>query len=1309
LKKYPLIVFIFTFCSAALAHTRITTSTGELPKWSTMPITYWINEKGLSQIENGSEFSTVHASFQTWENVPTADIRFSYLGTTFVSGAGFDGLNVVTFADTSTPLGSGVIAVTYSWFRSEIGNDGLIRRAVGEADISFSTALEFSTSGEENRFDLQGVLTHEVGHLLGLDHSGLISSVMVPFGAHSQLDQRTLAYDDIVGISETYPRGGVPADLGQIRGGIRSGVTPVFGAHVVAVNSEGTPLVSALSQSDGTYVLGYLPPGAYRVYVEPLDLPVSRAELGGFYSGLRTDFGTTYSGNVPSLTEALAVNIAAGATATADILTLPRGSSGLNVTRPAFAPRISRGASGTLTIGGEDLTAGVAISASSPSVILGLPTFGGPISSVAPTSARFLISISPDTALGPKNIIVNRGPDTSVLSGAVVIRDPGPSSISVAPAIGPVDGGTAVTIAGTNFRSGAQVYFGGLPATDINVVSPGAITATVPRNSPATVNVVVMNPDGTWGVASRAFMYEASQPSITRVAPLSGPPATAVLIQGANFDARTQNITVRFNGVAARVAGATATVITAIVPYGATTGLVSVTIFDKTIDGPVFTVTPAAGSTNVATARFNFIDASVAGGGTSLTFNSNDDAVVLTSLPFDFSLFRDIYLAGSSISVTTNGFLSLENISASEFQNAALPGQTVTRPSGSTSSIPPSLIAPFWDDLLMNFDSTITTRTVGTAPNRQFVVQWSNMSILDEDGRNQNARLTFEAVLFEGSNDIQFVYHTMTGTRADGSSATVGLQDLKRVTAVQTAFNEPVLSSEQFRTYRFDNGSYSELSPDSTPPSMPVIADEGTVTANRTQLAASWTADDPESGVREFFYAVGTTPGGIQIRPFTSTAQNSIVVTGLNLQAGVTYYFAVKAINGVGLESEISVSDGIRFDSSYQPQIKIIPSASTDGVEFTGLAFLAPSAMAVVLRAYDPAGSMVVGPGIRNPATFSLTGGQQHARLLTELFGLQNFDGWIEAEASGTGLGVFTATGRWDMSTLDGSVARDTSSDFVLFHGGASAILVNPSPRTASVTMTFLNISGSRSFAIPPRGRVITTLEDTVRVQSSEALAAVERTSAPGKVSMSAAAPAADAQAMLVFPHSVIGAGYTSTLTLVNVSGTVQNVSIAPDRIVRLDPNRSMRVPMTTAVVGPGPHVAAIRVNAAAPFGQPSVVGVLDIENESGLVTMGARPAASEFAFPHLANGHGLFTGLAFATGDNDTRITIEIYEPTGGAPKSATITLGANRQLGRLVSELVPGTATQLGGYIRIRSDQPIWAWEIYGSGEVMASGPPL
>src|SRR5262245_78094 len=108
-------------------------------------------------------------------------------------------------------------------------------------------------------------------------------------------------------------------------------------------------------------------------------------------------------------------------------------------------------------------------------------------------------------------------------------------------------------------------------------------------------------------------------------------------------------------------------------------------------------------------------------------------------------------------------------------------------------------------------------------------------------------------------------------------------------------------------------------------------------------------------------------------------------------------------------------------------------------------------------------------------------------------------------------------------------------------------------------------------------------------------------------------------------------------------------------------------------------------------------------------MTIGARPAAREFAFPHVANGNAFFTGLAFATGSTTSTVTIEVFEAAGGTPKSATITLGANQQLARLVSELVPGSATQVGGYIRIHSDQPIWAWEIYGSAQGMASGPPL
>src|SRR6185369_9554802 len=170
----------------------------------------------------------------------------------------------------------------------------------------------------------------------------------------------------------------------------------------------------------------------------------------------------------------------------------------------------------------------------------------------------------------------------------------------------------------------------------------------------------------------------------------------------------------------------------------------------------------------------------------------------------------------------------------------------------------------------------------------------------------------------------------------------------------------------------------------------------------------------------------------------------------------------------------------------------------------------------------DASGNPITGTGVRNPSMISLIAGQQSAKLISELFGVQTFDGWIEVEASAPGLGIFTATGAWNMSSLDGSVARDTSTDFVLFHAGASAILVNPSSRPANVTMTSLGASGTQSFSIPPRSRVVTTLGSAVRVQSSEALAAIERTDGPGKLAINAAVPVTDGEGTLVFPHAVV-------------------------------------------------------------------------------------------------------------------------------------------------------------------------------------------
>ena len=72
-----------------------------------------------------------------------------------------------------------------------------------------------------------------------------------------------------------------------------------------------------------------------------------------------------------------------------------------------------------------------------------------------------------------------------------------PTVSSVSPNSGSTAGGTAVTITGTNFASGATVTFGAAAATNVVVVSSTSITATTPAGTAGAVTVTV-----TW-VAER--------------------------------------------------------------------------------------------------------------------------------------------------------------------------------------------------------------------------------------------------------------------------------------------------------------------------------------------------------------------------------------------------------------------------------------------------------------------------------------------------------------------------------------------------------------------------------------------------------------------------------------------------------------------------------------------------------------------------------------------------------------------------------------------------------------------------------------
>lgn len=85
----------------------------------------------------------------------------------------------------------------------------------------------------------------------------------------------------------------------------------------------------------------------------------------------------------------------------------------------------------------------------------------------------------------------------------------------VTPNTGPAAGGTAITITGSNFKSGATVTFGGAAASNVVFVSTNQLTCTTPAHIPETVDVRVTNPDAQFGVLLNGFSFVSTAAQIS--------------------------------------------------------------------------------------------------------------------------------------------------------------------------------------------------------------------------------------------------------------------------------------------------------------------------------------------------------------------------------------------------------------------------------------------------------------------------------------------------------------------------------------------------------------------------------------------------------------------------------------------------------------------------------------------------------------------------------------------------------------------------------------------------------------------------
>ncbi len=98
-----------------------------------------------------------------------------------------------------------------------------------------------------------------------------------------------------------------------------------------------------------------------------------------------------------------------------------------------------------------------------------------------------------------------------------------------------------------------------------------------------------------------------------------------------------------------------------------------------------------------------------------------------------------------------------------------------------------------------------------------------------------------------------------------------------------------------------------------------------------------------------------------------------------------------------------------------------------------------------------------------------------------------------------------------------------------------------------------------------------------------------------------------------------------------------------------------------------------------------------------------------ESVFGHVANALGFFTGIAVLNpGQAETDVTIQVFADDGRQTGETIRRLAAGVRLVGQLTELVPETTGQIGGYVRLVSTQPIVAQQLFGNGNILSAVIP-
>jgi len=185
--------------------------------WASSCISYAVNELGTQDLDPEESRAVIRKAFQAWSDVPcgaggkggTASMTFQERAPVSCKKSEYNknapNVNVILFQDNDWKYRGidGTLAKTSVTYNDETGE-------IYDADIEVNAAYNGITITDDPRkieYDLQAILTHEVGHFIGVAHSPESSAVMSASYAPGSTAQRTLTSDDVGAVCAIYPPG----------------------------------------------------------------------------------------------------------------------------------------------------------------------------------------------------------------------------------------------------------------------------------------------------------------------------------------------------------------------------------------------------------------------------------------------------------------------------------------------------------------------------------------------------------------------------------------------------------------------------------------------------------------------------------------------------------------------------------------------------------------------------------------------------------------------------------------------------------------------------------------------------------------------------------------------------------------------------------------------------------------------------------------------------------------------------------------------------------------------------------------------